>query len=109
EDGAQIFARYLEDYLQDICEAFDVEVKFNRRGEYTLDTLIDRFRVRIREKLSANHPLCQLVEQLFQDNAYRNWSVHCKNPEASIHADEIRTISETWKAVEQIVHCQECN
>ncbi len=109
EEAAQIFARYLEDYLQDLCEAFHVEVKFNRRSEYTPDTLIDRFRVRIREKLNATHPLCQLVEQLFQDNAYRNWSVHCKNPEAPIHADEIRTIVETWKAIEQIVCCQECN
>jgi hypothetical protein len=109
EDAAQIFARYLEDYLQDLCESFHVEVKFSRKGEYTLDTLIDRLRVRIREKLGAAHPLCQLVEQLFQDNAYRNWSVHCKNPEAPIHAEEIRTVVETWKSIERIVSCPECN
>lgn len=109
EDAAQLFARYLEDYLQDLCEAFHVEVKFSRRGEYTLDTLIDRLRVRIREKLGAGHPLCQLVDQLFQDNAYRNWSVHCKNPEAPIHAAEISTVVETWKSIERIVSCPECN
>src|SRR5437867_2780457 len=86
DDASGTFARYLEDVMQELCEAFEVELKFNRRSEYTLDTLIDRCRVRVREKLKAEHPLSKALEQMFQDNAYRNWSIHCKNPESPIQA-----------------------
>ncbi len=108
DDASGIFARYLEDVMQDLCEAFEVELKFNRRSEYTLDTLIDRFRVRIREKLKAEHPLNKAIEQMFQDNAYRNWSIHCKNPESPIQTSEVRTIVANWKRVWLAVQCQEC-
>ena len=108
EDASGTFARYLEDIMQELCEAFEVELKFNRRSEYTLDTLIDRFRVRIREKLKVEHPLSKALEQMFQDNAYRNWSIHCKNPESAIQTNEIRSIVVNWKAILKVVQCQKC-
>jgi DNA repair exonuclease SbcCD ATPase subunit len=106
ERAGQIFARYLEDVLQELCEAFEVEVKFNRRGEYTLDTLLDRFKVRVQEKLKASHRLTALVDQLFRDNAYRNWSIHCKNPESPIHVAEVERIVTLWKEIEATITCQ---
>jgi hypothetical protein len=108
DDASGTFARYLEDVMQDLCEAFEVELKFNRRSEYTLDTLIDRFRVRVREKLRAEHPLSKAAELMFEDNAYRNWSIHCKNPESPIQAAEVRAIVDNWKAILKAVQCQQC-
>ena len=108
EEGSGLFARYLEDVMQDLCEAFDVEIRYNRRNEYTLDTLIDRFRVRVREKLKAEHPLSRALEQMFQDNAYRNWTIHCKNPESPIQSTEIRAIVANWKGIQKACQCQEC-
>lgn len=108
DDASGTFARYLEDVMQELCEAFEVEFKFNRRNEYTLDTLIDRFRVRVRDKLKTDHPLTKALEQMFQDNAYRNWSIHCKNPESPIQTDEIRAIVGNWKTILNAVQCQQC-
>jgi hypothetical protein len=108
DEAGQIFAKYLEGVLQELCEAFEVEVKFNRRNEYTLDTLLDRFRVRAQEKLKPNHPLVQAVSRVFEGNPYRNWSIHCKNPESPIQASEIKGLVTDWLAVEEIVRCKEC-
>lgn len=107
ERAGQMLARYMEDVLQELCEAFEVEVKFSRRSEYTLDTLLDRFKVRVQDKLKVSHPLTGLVDQLFRDNAYRNWSIHCKNPESPIHVAEVRRILASWKAIEAAVTCPE--
>lgn len=109
DEAGQLFARYLEDVMQELCEAFEVEVKFSRRSEYTLDTLLDRFRVRVQEKLKPAHPLTQAVARIFQDNAYRNWTIHCKNPEAAIQSSEIKTLVADWVTVEELVRCKVCS
>jgi hypothetical protein len=95
----------MEDVLQDIGERFECEVKFNRRNEYTLDTLLDRVRVRVQDKLKADHPLTKAVVDLFSANAYRNWTTHCKNPQSPIHRYEIEEVLTKWKAIESLVIC----
>jgi hypothetical protein len=108
DQASTILANYLEDVLQDLCEAFEVECKFNRRNEYTLDTLIDRLRVRVKDKLKKEHPLSIALEKLFEDNTYRNWAIHCKNPVAPIQKDEIRTVLENWQVILRLCFCQHC-
>jgi hypothetical protein len=108
DEAGQVFARYLEDVMQELCEAFEVEVKFSRRSEYTLDTLLDRFRVRVQDKLKPNHPLSQMVTRVFEGNAYRNWSIHCKNPEAPLQSTEIKSLVADWVMIDEIVRCKSC-
>jgi hypothetical protein len=108
DEACQILAKYLEDVIQELCEAFEVELKYNRRNEYTLDTLLDRLRVRVQEKLKSNHPLAQAISLVYESSPYRNWSVHCKNPESPIHSNEIKQLVVDWLAVEEIVRCKEC-
>jgi hypothetical protein len=93
--------------LQDIGERFECEVKFNRRNEYALDTLLDRVRVRAQDKLKADHPLTKAVSDLFNANAYRNWTTHCKNPQSPIHKFEIEDVLAKWKVIESQVICPE--
>jgi DNA repair exonuclease SbcCD ATPase subunit len=107
DEACRILAQYMEDVLQDIGERFECEVKFNRRNEYTLDTLLDRVRVRVQDKLKADHPLTKAVVDLLAANAYRNWTTHCKNPQSSIHKYEVEEVLAKWKAIESQVICPE--
>ena len=40
-----------------------------------------------------------------EDNAYRNWTVHCKNPASPITSPEIRMVVANWRAVEGKFYC----
>lgn len=96
---------HLDNVVQDICERFEVELKFNRRNDYTLDTLLDRLRVRLEGKLGPNHQLAKDALVLFKANAYRNWVAHCKNPTSPIHVDEVQEVLEIWERIESAVMC----
>jgi hypothetical protein len=43
-----------------------------------------------------------------QDNAYRNWGIHCKSPDSPITSAEIAIIVANWKALESHFYCQQC-
>ena len=107
DEACRILANYMEDVLQEISERFGTEVKFNRRNEYTLDTLLDRFRVRVENKLNAEHPLTKAVNDLYTANAYRNWTTHCKYPQSPIHKYEVEEVLAKWKTIESQVVCPE--
>ena len=109
DQAGQMLARYLEDVLRELCEAFEVEVKFSRRGEYTLETLLDRLKVRVQEKLKGSHPLAAALEEMRCDNAYRNWTIHCKDPESPIHPHEIDGVVKRWESIDGLVRCPKCN
>jgi hypothetical protein len=107
DEACRTLYQYLEDVFQEACERFECEVKFNRRNEYTLELLLDRFRVRVNDKLKNDHPLTLAVMDLYRSNPYRNWVTHCKNPQSPIHKDEVREVLEKWKAVEVQLFCQD--
>lgn len=109
EQACRTLAQYMEDVLQEIVERFQCEVKFNRRNEYTLDTLLIRLRVRVQDKLKADHPLSRALVDLLDAPAYRNWSSHCKNPVSPVHKDEVKEVLKKWKGLESQVICQEEN
>lgn len=96
---------HVDNVVQDVCEQFEVELKFNRRSEYTLDVLLDRLRIRLERKLGADHPLAKDALTLFKANAYRNWVAHCKNPTSAIHVDEVKEVLEIWERIESAVMC----
>ena len=98
---------HIDNVAQDICERFEVELKFNRRNDYTLDTFLDRLRVRLESKLGTTHQLAKDALVLFKANAYRNWVAHCKNPTSPIHVDEVKEVLEIWERIESAVMCPE--
>ena len=98
---------FLECQLQELCESFEVLVKYNQRNEYTLDPLLDRFRVRVKEKLGKDHGLYKAIETLQGESGFRNFCAHWKNPEIPITPPEMKAVVERWKAIEELVRCKE--
>jgi hypothetical protein len=98
---------FLERKLHDLCDAFEVMVKFNQRHEYTLDPLLTRFRVRVKKKLGAGHPLTVAVKELEEDSGFRNLCAHWKNPAIDLSPEEMQRVVERWKAVAEQVRCTE--
>jgi len=105
--AGQMMGPFLERQLQELCESFEVLVKYNQRNEYTLDPLLDRFRVRVREKLGKDHSLYEAIEALQQESGFRNLCAHWKNPEIPITSQEMKAVVKGWKAIEELVRCKE--
>ena len=98
---------FLERQLQELCESFEVLVKYNQRNEYTLDPLLDRFRMRVKEKLGKDHSLYEAIEALQEESGFRNLCAHWKNPEIPITSQEMKAVVNGWKAIEELVRCKE--
>jgi hypothetical protein len=99
---------FLERHFQELCESFEVLVKYNQRNEYTLDPLLDRFRVRIKDKLGRDHDLHIAVQAMQEESGFRNLCAHWKCPDVQITPEEMRTVVDKWKAIEQLVQCKAC-
>ncbi len=100
---------FLERQLQELCESFEVMVRYNQRNEYTLEPLLDRFRMRIREKLGRDHPLYEAIDALQNVSGFRNICAHCKDPDIQITPQEMTAVVERWKAIEELVRCKSEN
>lgn len=100
---------FLERRLQELCESFEALVKYNQRNEYTLDPLLDRFRVRVKEKLGRDHPLHLAVQALLEETGFRNLCAHWKNPDVQITLEEMKIVVDRWKAIEVLVRCPSCS
>ena len=96
---------FLECQLQELSEAFEAMVKYNQRNEYTLDTLLDRFRVRVKDKLGSSHPLHMAVQALQTDQGFRNLCAHWKDREVELTLEEMRLVVDEWKTIENMVRC----
>ena len=100
---------FLEKHLQELCEAFEVLVKYNQLNEYTLDPLLDRFRVRVKEKLGKNHDLYIAIEELQSETGFRNLCAHWKNPDIELTRPEMEEVVRKWKSIAKIVRCKNEN
>ena len=100
---------YLERHLQEIGEKFEMLVKYNRRNEYTLDPLLNRFATRVKEKLGTNHPLYLAVRELAEDSGFRNLCAHWKNPAIQLTKSEMTMVYDKWIEIESLARCQEEN
>ncbi len=100
---------FLERQLQELCESFEVMVKYNQRNEYTLEPLLDRFRVRVREKLGRDHPLYEAIEALQNESGFRNICAHWKDPDIQITSPEMEAVVRKWKAIESLTRCSDKN
>lgn len=104
--AGQALGPYLEEELQQIAESFEVELKFNRRNEYTLEPLLDGVRLRTERKLGKDHVLVKLFSQLRLESGFRNLTAHAKNPEIELTPQELRKVVEIWEQIEKLVRCQ---
>lgn len=100
-----IFGPFLERQLQDLCENFEVFVKYTRTNEYSLDPLFDRFRIRIKEKLGNEHPLVKAVQEFYDDLGFRNLCAHWKEPSIQLTKEEMRIVLQKWYEIEKIAKC----
>lgn len=105
EEAGGVLGRYLELRLQELCECFGASVKFRRRNDFTLDTLLDRFRERVEQKLGTAHTVSSLLSQVSADSVFRNFCAHWKAPTTPYTRQEIEGHLDAWLAVENAVYC----
>ena len=98
---------FLERQLQDLCEAFEVYVPYNRRNEYTLKPLLERFAVRVKDKLKSSHALYAATSELQEESGFRNLTAHAKDPAVELTTVEMEIVVTKWKAVASLVKCAE--
>ena len=104
--AGSLMGPFLERQLQELCENFEVMVKYSRLNEYTLDPLIDRFRMRVQEKLGKDHDLVAAIEKLQGEIGFRNLCAHWKNPDIPLTSPEMKIVVEKWLVIESFVRCQ---
>ncbi len=100
---------FLERQLQLICELTEATVKYNRKNEYTLRSILTRLRVRVNEKLKHDHELTKKIKELEEASTFRNFCAHWKNPETPFTTEEIRNIMDKWKEINAYMSCSVCN
>jgi len=96
---------YMEQQLQAICESFEVQLKYNRKNEYTLEPLFNGLKSRIVKKLGRNHELSNLLDAAWQEEVFRNYCAHWKEPSSSYTKPELEMILNNWLEVERLVYC----
>jgi hypothetical protein len=112
EDGeanraGQLLGQLLERELQEICEACEGALAFNRRNEYTLQPLVVGVRERIKEKLKATHPAFLAMKAFEDEVSFRNWCAHWKNPSSPLTTEEIQVVIDKWKGVVNLIQCSD--
>jgi len=108
DEAGGVMGVYLERRLQDTCEAFEVLVTYRKDNAHTLEPLLDRLRVRTKEKLGADHALCRAFEDLQASTSFRNFCSHWKDQSTSITPEEMSLVLNHWKTIEQQVVCGDC-
>lgn len=107
--AGQVLGPNMEDELQDLCEAFEAQVTYNRRNEYTLEPLLAAFTQRTTKKLGPSHPLALALVQLQAETGFRNLCAHAKNPEIDLSTEEMMVVSTKWKVVLALARCREAS
>lgn len=97
---------FLERQFQELCEKFEVMVKYTRLNEYSLDPLLDRFRVRVQDKLGKDHVFVKAVQSLYEETGFRNLCAHWKNPDIQLTREEMKTVVDKWTDIEKLARCQ---
>ena len=100
---------FLERQLQLLCELAEATVKYNRKNEYSLRSLLTRLRVRVSDKLKSDHDLTEALQDLEEASSFRNFCAHWKNSEIPFTAEEIRIVVEKWKEIDSNLRCSECD
>lgn len=106
-EAGRTMGPFLERKLHELCDAFEVMVKFNERHEYTLDQLLTRFRVRVKKKLGSSHRLTEAVRNLEEDSGFRNLCAHFKGEPIPLTRGEMQRVVDRWRVIAGLVRCPE--
>jgi len=104
--AGSLMGPFLERQFQELCEKFEVMVKYNRLNEYSLDPLLDRFRVRAQDKLGNDHVFVKAVQSLYEETGFRNLCAHWKNPDIQLTREEMKAVVDKWIDIETLAKCQ---
>jgi hypothetical protein len=104
--AGSLMGPFLERQFQELCEKFEVMVKYSRLNEYTLDPLLDRFRVRAQEKLGRDHIFVRAVQNLYDETGFRNLCAHWKDPAIQLTREEMKAVVDKWTDIEKLARCQ---
>jgi len=104
--AGSLMGPFLERQFQELCEKFEVMVKYTRLNEYTLDPLLDRFRVRAQEKLGKDHNFVKAILDLYDETGFRNLCAHWKDPQIQLTSQEMKAVIDKWNAIDKLVRCQ---
>lgn len=105
--AGQLLGPMLEREIQDLCEAFEASVTYNRRNEYTLQPLLTRLIARVKEKLKGTHELSRKLDELDANLCFRNFCAHWKNPASPLTTPEVREVLRIWRDIIAMVKCTE--
>lgn len=103
--AGRVLGPFLEREFQEIAEAFEALVPYNRKNEYTLAPLLDRVRVRVKDKLGSTHDLHVAIEKLQSGAGFRNFCAHWKDPAAPISREEVRETLDDWDGIVSLLRC----
>lgn len=104
-EAGRTMGPFLERKLHELCDAFEVMVKFNQRREHTLDELLTRFRVRVKKKLGSSHRLTEAVRNLQEESGFRNLCAHYKGEPSPLTREEMQRVVDRWKAIAALIRC----
>jgi len=105
--AGQLLGQLLERELQEVCEAFEGALPFNRRNEYTLQPLVIGVRERLKDKLKSTHPAFVAMKEFEDELIFRNWCAHWKNPSSPLTTEEIQAVVDKWKKVVNSIQCND--
>lgn len=106
-EAGRTMGPFLERKLHELCDAFEVMVKFNQRHEHTLDELLTRFRVRVKKKLGTSHCLTEAVRNLRDESGFRNLCAHYKGEPSPLTREEMQRVVDCWKTIAALIRCSE--
>lgn len=100
---------YLEARLQELCELFEAELKYQVANTYTLHTLAEAVTKRAKDKLRPDHQLIKELTAFRELSFFRNYTSHEKNCIASLTPQEIEDALKVWETIEELVYCSDCS
>ncbi len=105
DEAASKLGVYMELRLQEICEGFEVMMKYKQKSDHYLTDFLERLKVRSNDKLGESHPFTIALHRVIEDSIFRNFSAHWKNPPTPYSSSEIIAILEQWLKVENMAYC----
>jgi hypothetical protein len=107
-EAGRLLGPYIEGTLRDSCEYCEVEIKFRRRADNTLEELLSKLRQRCDAKLGATNGLTQALRALETESGFRNLCAHARDATTPLTPGEMRRVLAIWERVERMLYCPAC-
>ena len=105
--AGQLLGPMLERELQELCEAFEASVAYNRRNEYTLKPLLTRLIARVKEKLKTAHRAVESARRSRCKLGIPELLCSLEKSSKPLNYPEVREVLRIWKDIIAMVKCPE--